>query len=452
MYKYLLKTLPIIVIALVFNACNTNNQDITDKEGKSISIHTVVENQKVKKDTAVSYSYVLPKSYDGKTNLPVLFVIDPHAAVDKPLLKYKSLASSHGYIFIASENIKNGMSGSESQKIINALIQETKLRFSIDEKRMFISGFSGGAKLAINFAQQIPELIGVIACGGSIPLMVSEKPTYYYTGVVGNKDFNFLEVQQTFSVFDQQGYDFTSIIFDGAHEWPPVESFDLALASMNIYAMKTKRLAKDEIWIKSLHQRMLDSITEQKSRGEILLAHQSATLALRWFNGLQPLKELNKQALLLRQNPQLNTEMQKTQTLIKKEVKLRSAFIKAIQTQDLVWWTSEIEKINSSINTKNKTQAQVSQRLLNYLSMACFMLTKTDLDDGKLDQASKKIKIYEMVDPDNYDMYLMYARFYMLTGENEKMHQSYKKAQELGFTDNETYAKDASWAKLMATV
>lgn len=439
------------IVFLMF-ACNTNTHEITDKYGKNITRNVLVENQVASKDSSVSYAYYLPEKYDGKTKVPVLFILDAHADVKTPINKYQTLANTYGYIFIGSQNIKNGMSGFESQKHINILIKEAKKRFVIDEKRMFVSGFSGGAKLAISFAQQIPDLIGVIACGGSIPLMVSEKPTYYYAGVVGNQDFNFLEVQQTYSVFDKQGLDFTSIVFNGAHEWPPAKSYEMALASMNIYAMKTKRLVKDNKWLDLFYQRMLDSVQSQKSRNDLLLAHQTVSQAIRWFNGLHSLKELNNLALQIRQNPKLSQQMQKTQQLIRKEVQLRSAFIKAIQTQDISWWKSEVEKINQSTAVKNKLQAQVSQRLLNYLSMACFMLAKTDLDDVNLDNAIKKIHIYELVDPDNYDVYLMYARFYMLNGDTDKMNAYYKKAQNLGFVNNDIYAKDVSWKKLMEQV
>lgn len=452
MNNHILRTVIVALTVISFKACKQESKNLTDKFGENITSQIQIKNQHTKQDSAVKYSFFLPKSYDGKAKLPVLFLIDPHGNVDEPIKKYATLANNYGYLFVGSEDLKNGVSAGESQKIVNALLHEIKTRFVIDENRVFISGFSGGAKLAINFAQQKSEIIGVIACGGTVPMMVSQKPNYYFTGVVGNKDFNYLEVQQTYSVFDQQGYDFTSIIFDGAHEWPSIESFDMALASMDIYAMKTKRMSKNEKWISQFYQRISDSVNTQTNRNEWLLAHQTVTQGLRWFNGLTSLKELNKKAVEIRQNPTLGSEMKQTQSLIKKEVKLRSAFIKAIQTQDLNWWKTEVDKINTTITSGNKLQSQISQRLLNYLSMACFMLSKTDLDDAKLDDAIKKIQIYEMVDPENPDVYLMYARFHMLNGDTEKMNEFYQKAKSMGFTNEAIYAKDHSWKALMERI
>jgi len=77
------------------------------------------------------------------------------------------------------------------------------------------------------------------------------------------------------------------------------------------------------------------------------------------------------------------------------------------------------------------------------------MLVKTDLDDSRIDDAAKKLKIYKMVDADNPDVYLMYARYHLLLDDAEAMKQSFKKAQDLGFNDIETYKNESSWTELM---
>ena len=53
-----------------------------------------------------------------------------------------------------------------------------------------------------------------------------------------------------------------------------------------------------------------------------------------------------------------------------------------------------------------------------------------------------------MVDPDLADVDLMFARYYLMTGEREKMAESFKKAINKGFDRVEQYASDPTWRQL----
>ncbi|MDA3891399.1 MAG: hypothetical protein PF517_06995 [Salinivirgaceae bacterium] len=301
------------------------------------------------------------------------------------------------------------------------------------------------------FAQQFPEIIGVAACGASLPMAPSHKPNYYYAGVVGNEDFNYLESNQTFSIFDQQGLDYTSAIFNGGHEWPPSESFELAIIGFDIYCTKLQRIEKNEGWLSEVYKQMLDSINHFEETGNVIEENIYVRQAARWFYGLQNTKELNLKAGAIERSQKFLNQVKKRQKLIQTEVKLRADFIRAIELRDLDWWKQEIENITNSTNHNDKDVAQVSKRLLNYVSMASYMLTKTDLADAKLDGAAKKLKIYELVDPKNPDVYLMYARYYLQLEDFENMNKNFKTAQELGFTDIETYKAESFWTPLFTS-
>jgi len=439
--------IPIIVFAFLVS-CQQKEKNITDKTGKTVLTETIADNQTGINDSTINYCFYLPKAYNGIAKLPVVLFFDPHADGKTPIEKYASLANKYGYIFIASNNIKNGQPASFTHNIFTKLIHEVKHRFVIDEKRLFTAGFSGGAKLATVFTQQMPEIIGVIACGGNLPLVNNYKPNYYYAGIVGNEDFNFLEAHQTFSAFDQEGFDYTSVIFDGGHEWPPVASFEMGLIGFNIYAIKLKRTQKDEKWLDGVWQKMNDSIVLFSKNGNPIKENVYLRQTMRWFYGLKNIKEISKQIYAVENSNLFITNAKKRQQLIRKEVQLRSEFIRAIELRDLEWWNTEIASFNESINQNNREVVLVTKRLLNYLSMVSFMLTKTDLDDARLDNAVKKLKIYELVDADNPDVYLMYARYYMLLNDVEAMKQNFKKAQELGFKDYNIYKNDASWKTL----
>lgn len=437
----------IIAIALLAS-CQQPVKNVTDKTGKTIIAETVLYNQTGILDSTINYCCYLPKAYNGIDKLPVIFFFDPHANGKIPVNKYATLSNKYGYIFIAGNNIKNGQPASFTHSVFKKLMLETKHRFVVDEKRLFTAGFSGGAKLATIFAQQMPKIIGVIACGGNLPLANNFKPNYYYAGIVGNKDFNYLEAHQTFSAFDQQGFDYTSVIFDGGHQWPPSQSFEMGLIGLNIYSIKLKRLQKNDKWLDDIWQRMNDSISLFNKNSNPIKENFYLSQTIRWFYGLKNIKELKKQSYNVENSELFYNYAKKRQLLIRKEVQLRSEFIRAIEFRNLNWWHTEINSFNESIKQSNKEVILVTKRLLNYLSMVSFMLTKTDLDDGNLDNVAKKLKIYELVDADNPDVYLMYARYYMLLNDVKAMKQSFKKAQNHGFKNYGTYKNDASWKTL----
>lgn len=446
--KYYGWAIAAFMLVFAFNACDAPQKEIKDKAGSPLTSQSIYSNQTSSVDSSVNYSFYLPKSYNGKNKLPVVFFLDPHGNGTLPIEKYKDLADKFGYVFIGSNNIKNNVPGNYTSAVFQVLLKEARARFSVDEKRFFVAGFSGGAKLATLFAQQFPEIIGVIATGASLPLVSDQEPTYYYVGIVGNKDFNYLESNQTFSVFDQKGYDYTSIVFDGKHEWAPKSCFDYALCGFQIYSMKTKRIEKDDPWLDALWLRLQDSLAIQKQNNDLFAQHQTLRQADRWFYGLKSIKEIRQQEMALQNNPAFGQMIRKKQRLLKKEITLRTEFIRAIELRDMDWWNNEVANIRQSIGNEDQEIALVSQRLLNYISMASFMLIKTDLDDGKLDDANKKIKIYKLVDPENPDAYLMAARYFMQMDDTGAMTEQFKKAQQLGFTDVETYKKDPSWKAL----
>jgi len=47
---------------------------------------------------------------------------------------------------------------------------DTHARFSPDEKQVYTTGFSGGARVAVSMVRGLPgEVAGVIACGAGFP-------------------------------------------------------------------------------------------------------------------------------------------------------------------------------------------------------------------------------------------------------------------------------------------
>lgn len=449
----MMKALNVYLLSLIFaglmmSSCNNTQHTFTDTEGNEFETNKVYPNVSGVSGSGSKFSIYFPDAYTSEEKLPVLVLLDPHAQGEIPVSKYATIANKYNYVLLASNQIKNGLSSNASDIYIKDLVKNIKQRFKIDEKRMFIGGFSGGAKLAVLSADKMPEFIGALACGGSIPFSFDKEPHYYYVGIVGNQDFNYLEMLQSFRLFDQYGFDYTSVTFDGGHTWPSKESFELGLMGFEFYSSKIGRTALSEEWKTSVYNQLNDSVMLFRKQSESIKEYEALQQLRRWFYGVSQVKEVNKRIAIITRSNDFRTSLSKKQALVRQEVQLRQEYIRAIETQDFDWWKTEISKM-SSIDASNSEAYFVKQRLLNYVSMASFLLIKSNLNDSDFDGAFEKIKIYELVDENNPDVYLMYSKYYLLQGETNKMKQYYSKAQQKLTSSLEAYAEDIFWEDLL---
>lgn len=79
-----------------------------------------------------------------------------------------------------------------------AMWDDTHQRFAIDGRRVYLTGFSGGARVAIYFAHSCRDCVaGVIACGAGFPRGVIPSADTHFPifAIAGFDDFNFLEIK-----------------------------------------------------------------------------------------------------------------------------------------------------------------------------------------------------------------------------------------------------------------
>ena len=131
---------------------------------KSLVKNTFLRIQNFIADSNQRYQLYLPSDYDTLKSFPLLLFFDAHARGNLPLKKYKSLADKFHFVFAGSNSIQNGMSPPEAQQRANELLKDLIERVNINPQLIFVSGFSGGAKVACTFAFTNSAIRGVIAC------------------------------------------------------------------------------------------------------------------------------------------------------------------------------------------------------------------------------------------------------------------------------------------------
>src|SRR4030095_11422864 len=120
-------------------------------------------------DKTQSYALYLPTAYSPHLLFPVLYCFDPVARGAVAVERFKDAAEKYNYIVVGSNNSRNGPN-QPIVEIVRDLWADTHNRFSIDDKRVYLAGLSGGARVAISVGFWLGNRVaGVIACGGGFP-------------------------------------------------------------------------------------------------------------------------------------------------------------------------------------------------------------------------------------------------------------------------------------------
>lgn len=187
-------------------------------------------------DTTLQYSLYLPAHFSSDSVYPLLIFLDPSARGDVPVERYQQVAEDENIILAGSFNSKN-FDVNTSLKAIPAMLNDIKSRMRISEEATWLSGFSGGSRMAAAYAAAYEGINGVIACGAGFAKGVLEEGNEFHTirkevpyaALVGDKDMNFEEMMDVTALLKARNKKNCLLVFDGGHEWPPVLQMHLAV-------------------------------------------------------------------------------------------------------------------------------------------------------------------------------------------------------------------------------
>lgn len=278
-----------LLLAVLFSALNGLSMLLTAGEPTSFARGEIIDNVICKHDSKQSYTLYLPKNYSTDKKWPILFAFDPGARARLPLELFKTAAEKYGYIVVCSKNSRNGPT-EPIDRAIFAMWKDTRERFSINTRRIYATGFSGGARAASRFHILTGNsCAGIIACGAGVSQAIRNlemiKPAAWY-GIVGMADFNYYEFVDLDAAFDDTGVLHLVDIIDLDHRWPPPEACARAIEWMEIHAIKKGTRQNDESLVKTLYQKALSYAHNLELSGRIYHAAKAHDAAQTLFNGL----------------------------------------------------------------------------------------------------------------------------------------------------------------------
>lgn len=289
-------------------------------------------------DPSCTFALYLPTGYEETQSLPVWILFDPMANGALPVGRYRELGERYGVILMGSNDSRNGQSLEQLERIAAALETEARTRFRADSTRLYLIGFSGGARVSCILAGFGFPVKGVIGCGAGFP-ETAEPPLrrFDYAVIAGEADPNLSEVILQDQAFSQAGWRHQLMVVPGGHAWPLAEN-----------------VGKAWLWL----------------QGKYTVPPPP-----------QPLAKYYQ---------------------IEKEATIQNEIMSRFILGDTLWMKHEIKKLKlQSERSGSRMDSLMALRMKGFLGLLAWSKSTSQLKSGLLDQAFRSLTIYRMADPDN---------------------------------------------------
>ncbi|MBN2637901.1 MAG: hypothetical protein JXR65_02290 [Bacteroidales bacterium] len=431
----------LLFILFFVTACNNTPPTETSQKQPVIPIKvkpgTVVSKVPCYTDSTKSYAVYLPSDYTPKHTFPVVFFFDAHARGDLVVKKYKNVAQEFGFILAVSNNSKNGQTNNLMNKILYNFMQDVEERFSVDPLQIYTAGFSGGARVAAGIGLFNKNVAGTIGLEAGFPA-VQQIPDMHLTwvGVVGNTDFNYLEMKNLAKQLNAMGMQNLLLVYPGKHELPPPTIFKKAYEFLLLSAMRKQTVP--------INQALIDTVKNQYDQIRLLAQKKDDCIQqleadkdlVKNLEGLTDISQYLSEIKKLSANHDCQLRQKEIAALVETEIFYQQKFDRSMNTENSGWWKEQIEEIYRKKNvTRDNRVKLMYQRLLNYLSLTSYLYANNSLKNGQMEATSKFLMIYQMVDPDNPEVYFMKAEYYAVQNHDDKAIQSLQDAVDHGFND-----------------
>ena len=451
-YKFIFIFFAFMVLASCAGNGHAKQDTGTFKGSDKYTAGQLTDTVRCAADTTFTYALYLPEDYQPGEGSPVLFFFDAHKRGKLPVNKYRSLADKYGYILAGSYNSTNGQSQIERLKAIRLMMDDVSSRFNIEPERIYTGGFSGGARVAAYVPLFYKKIAGTVGCAAGFPQITGQPNTgFAYIALVGDKDFNYLELKNLDRSLEGSGIRHFLRIYDGKHDWAPEEVMEDAFLFFQFEAMRKRNIPVNKKLVRKFAEINNDSVEKASDNRDWLGMAYWLNRAVVYLSGIGDVEKDKNLLAKLKNNPQYQKHLQEELQREKTEHELQQSYVRAMENRGKDWWINTVNDLEKAAkNGDNKEQSLMNTRLLNYLSLVSYMYATNALRNNNLEQADKYLTIYEMVDPENPEVYYLKAvRLAKLKKDKEALVQL-QKAAGCGFKEYKRMANDKNLTALKA--
>ena len=361
----------------------------------------IIDSIIVNKDTKETFALYLPFQFNISESSPVVFIFEPMARGKAGIYPFIKAAEKYGYILVCSNNSRNGPY-ERNFDIANRLFNQIFLDFNINNKRVYVSGFSGGSRLASAIAVLTNQIQGVVACGAGFSLNKSHLPykdSFSYAAIIGDEDMNFKEMQNTKNFLNRLNIPNELFVYEFNHSWPSQEQILIAFDWLQLEAYKKNILPINLGNIKKSYTNYYKHARNLQVDNQLLYASNEYERILRNFKKYYQLDSITDKLTVIKSDRLFTKEKKSLQSNFKEEVLLSDKFIDRFnddfkkKQHDFKWWRSEIKKLNKKI----KISESFKKKMLKRLQYKIFALSiETATLGNKIKHIDQSIFCYEI--------------------------------------------------------
>jgi len=187
----LISRMVLVIASFLFFSCFVVNSSVVAQNEPQIKVG---ENSgSIKSGNQVrQYLLYIPEGYDGKTNLPLVFLFHGSGRNSKFVMKQTDLdkmADKKRFIIAAPEGIypfsgRNSWNadldprGVNDVEFVKDLIREISSKVAVDRKRIYATGMSGGARMSSRLACELSNVIAAIGPVAGLQCDLNCAPTH----------------------------------------------------------------------------------------------------------------------------------------------------------------------------------------------------------------------------------------------------------------------------------
>ena len=445
------RTLGLCLFAL--SAITSHGQTSEFARGK------IIEKVLCQADATQSYALYLPANYTPDKAWPILYGFDPGGRGRQPVELYSEAAERFGWIVVGSNNSRNGP-GVPLSNILTTLWRDTHERLAIDDRRVYATGMSGGARVAGRLALGTKGAVtGLIACGAGLPTEQAPKKDWRFAvfGIGGLEDFNLIELHQLDDALSKAGLTHQLLMHDGAHTWPPKAALAEAVEWMEVQALKNGLRAKDDKLIADLYAQATDRARQFEEEGKLYHAFVRYSIVASSFNGLHDTADAAAQAQRLKNTKEVQAMTAQLKQADNLQERRMQEFMAALHAVD-----SDEDRPQSLASAKNlaaqlrkqsadpqpTTDRIVARRLLGQFAVSANEQANEAMFRKSYARAAAILTIAVEIRPENTQTWLRLAAARAQSGDKRGALDALKQAVAHGFTDATRLEQGSEYAAL----
>lgn len=402
-----------LVFTLLLITCGIKAQELRLQTG-------VITDSIVVPGTEDTYAIYLPKEFTLQKSWPVVFVFDPGANGKNAISYFNEAAEDYQYVIIASNAVKNGDYQTNLRRAAR-LISTINDNFPVDKQRIYLAGFSGGARLAMAIASISNNITGVIASGAGYSdnsMLIPENNSFAFIGMAGNKDFNYLEVKSSVEILQKVKFNAEFIPFEGTHTWPPSLQIKKALRLFNLKAMTKGKLAENDSLVQRFYQKDYDYNIGLRDKNYLVWAYNDLLKIKENYRFYLAADSLKEQIKSLEKNDNYILQKDIEQLVLNFEERYKNDYLyflqEDIETADMDqvgFWDNEVKNIDNFSKSKGREGENMAERLKSFASILAFELSKQYNEEEHINNLLYANVVQVIMKPDNYEAYFKILQY-----------------------------------------